>query len=69
VFIHKRLNDTGIVAGIGACGTIADLVPSPLPLLRAAAAEEEVVVELIVGCRPIAIKHCGGCAFKPDDNG
>jgi hypothetical protein len=59
VFIMQGLYHAGGIAHIGACCTVAHLVPRPLPLLGAATAEKEVIVDFIVGGSTIAIKNSG----------
>lgn len=59
VLLAQRSRNTGIVARVGAGRAIADLVPGPRPLLRATAAEEEVVVDFVVGGGPIPVKNSG----------
>jgi hypothetical protein len=49
-------------------GAVAYLVPCPWPLLSAATAEEQIVIEFVIRGRSIAVKYGGGCALQPDDN-
>ena len=67
--LPQRLHDARVVAGVGARRAVAHLVPGPGALLGAAAAEEEVVVDLVVGGRAISVKHGGRCALQPDHDG
>jgi hypothetical protein len=59
VLLAEGGNKTGRVAGVGRSLTVADLAPKILPALAAAAAEEQVVVDLIVGSRVRAVEHGG----------
>ena len=49
VLLAKGSDETGRVAGEGRGLTVADLSPQVLAALTAAAAEEQVVVDLVVG--------------------
>lgn len=69
VLLLQRRPYARVVAGIRARGTVADLVPRPLPLLSAAAAEEQVVVNLVVGCCALAVKDGRGCPLEADYDG
>jgi hypothetical protein len=48
LFVEGR-DETGAVAGVGACCAVADLAPGPDALLGTTAGAEEVVVFLVVG--------------------
>jgi hypothetical protein len=59
VLLAQCSNETGRVAGVGRRLTVADLSPQILPTLTAAAAEEQVVIDLVICSRLGPIKHGG----------
>lgn len=63
VLILQCFRDTGRVALVCRGLTIADLMPCQLSTLSTTAAEEEVVVDLIIRGRVRAIKHGRRCAL------
>lgn len=68
VLVAKGLNETGRVAGVGRGLAVADLSPHELAALATAAAEEQIVVDLVVGRGFRSVEHGRRCALQPDDN-
>jgi hypothetical protein len=68
VLLTQGRDQTCRVASVGRGLAIADLSPQVLAALTAAATEEEVVVDLVVGGRLGAVEHGGRCALQADDN-
>lgn len=66
VLCIQSLSYTGVVALVCTRRTIAYLVPRPLALLGTTAAEEQVIVFLIVRRGAFAIKNSWRCAFETD---
>ena len=62
-------DETGRVAFVGRGLTVANLSPEELSALSAAAAEEEIVVDLVVGSRLRTIEDSRRCSFQAYDNG
>jgi hypothetical protein len=69
VLLAKGSDETGRVAGEGRGLTVADLSPQVLAALTAAAAEEQVVVDLVVCSRLGAVEHGGRRALQAYDDG
>ena len=69
IFLSQSPNEAGLVAGEGGGGAVADLFPKVVASLSAAAAEKEVVVDLILGGGAGAVEDCRGGTFKRDDDG
>jgi hypothetical protein len=59
VLLTKGSDEAGRVAGIGRGLAVADLSPQVLAALAAAAAEEQIVVDLVVCRRLGAVEHGG----------
>lgn len=69
VLLNESRPDACVVTGISACSAIADLVPRPLSLLSAAATEEQVIINLVVGCCAVSVKDSGRRSLETDDDG
>lgn len=67
--LMQGLGDTSVVARVRARRTIANLMPSPLPLLCAATTEEQVIVNFVIGCCTVTVEHGGGRSLETNDNG
>lgn len=63
ILIAQGLLDTGVITGVCSCSAIADLPIRPLALLGTATAKEQIIIDLVVCCRPITIKDGGRGAF------
>jgi hypothetical protein len=63
ILVFQRFNNACRVAFVRRRLTIAHLSPAILASLTAAATEEEVIVDFVVGCRPRPVEHGGGCAL------
>lgn len=68
VLLLQGLDQAGLVACKRIGVAIADLLPQVLTTLTTATAEEKVVVDFVVRCRFLSIKHCSRCAFQADDD-
>ena len=69
ILVAQGGDETGRVARVGRRLAVADLAPQKLAALAAAAAEEKIVVDLVVGRRFGAVKHGGRGALETDDHG
>lgn len=68
VLLAKGRDEAGGVAGEGRGLTVADLSPQVLPALAAAAAEKQIVVDLVVCSRLGTIEHGGRCTLQAYDD-
>lgn len=68
VLVAQGLHDARVVARVCAGSTVANLMPGPGSLLGAATAEEQIVVDLVVGRRTVAIENRGRGALQADDD-
>lgn len=68
VLASKGSYETSLITGESRRGTVADLSPEVVTPLSAAATEEKIVVDFVLGCRARAIENCWGSAFEGDDD-
>lgn len=69
VFSSQGLDEACRVAGEGRGGTIADLFPQIVATLGAATAEEQIVIDLVLGSGAGAIENSGGGPLNSNDDG
>lgn len=67
-FFVQRFGNTGVVARVRARGAVANLMPSPLSLLRAATTKEQVIINFVIGRGTISIKDGRRCSLETDNN-
>ena len=68
VLLFKGSNEAGGVACVCRGLTVADLAPQKLAALTAAAAEEEIVVDLVVGGSIGTVEHGRRGSLETDDD-
>lgn len=68
VLVPESVGDAGVVARVSPGRAVAHWPHRPRGLLSAAAAEEQVIVDLVVGRRAISVKHSGRGPLQSDDD-
>lgn len=68
VLSSESLDEAGLVASESGRGAITDLSPQVMAALGATAAEEEIIVDLVLGGRAGTVEDGGGGAFESDDD-
>lgn len=66
ILVLERLHNARVVARIGGSGAITNRPHGKRCLLSAAAPKEQVVIDLVVGCRPIPVEHSWRCPLQSD---